>query len=82
MITPNIVIGSTAFICIVLALVFYLNNRKQLRTNLTDVSTLERDIKLHRRQLELRAKGLDNYDFLKYNLNEALIVQMEIILTV
>jgi hypothetical protein len=33
---------------------------------------------LNREQLEKRRKGLDGYDFLKYNLSEALITQSNI----
>jgi len=35
-------------------------------------------ISIHHLQLQRRKLGLDRYDFLKYNLSEALIIQPEI----
>ena len=43
-----------------------------------NVSALETAISTNKFQINIRNSNLNNYDFLKFNLNDALIVQPEI----
>ncbi len=42
------------------------------------IKFLKKQIHIHKSQIQKREKGLQNYDFLKYNLKESLLVQPEI----
>lgn len=70
-------IGCSALMMI---LFFYFQNKK-LQKEFSEATTkLNHQITKNKRQIFLRYKNLSNYDFLMYNLNDALIVQPEIIL--
>lgn len=58
---------------------FFLRKNKLLRTeHLQAVSALQDVIKINREQIFFRSEMLDRYHFLKYNLEEALLIQKEI----
>ncbi len=57
---------------------FYSENRKLKRQHFQQELDLTKQISLCKEQIFRREGGLHNYDFLKYNLSEALIIQSEI----
>ena len=57
---------------------FYSENRKLKRLHFQNELDLIRQISLCKEQIFRREGALHNYDFLKYNLSEALIIQSEI----
>lgn len=75
--------GITIFLWLaVLSIVCFIwlerKKRKLEQNHRKRASFIQRNIYLNINQIELRKSGLDKYDFLSYNLNEALIVQNEI----
>ncbi len=67
-----------ALVCLVVVSLFRKNNR-ELQSDFSEkVARLEDRIQLNEGQITIRDKGLNRYDFLKYNLGEALVVQPEI----
>jgi len=59
-------------------LYFQNKNQKSVKAHLQQLNLLEQHIYTNKNQISIRNKGLQQYNFLKYNLNEALIVQKEI----
>lgn len=59
-------------------LYFFLKSRRQSRQHQLGLMVLNDTIGLHRKQIGERHKALNKYDFLKYNLTEALKVQLQI----
>ncbi len=73
-----ITIAVLALVCLVVVSLFRKNNR-ELRAGFSEkVARWEDRIRVNERQILTRDKGLNRYDFLKYNLGEALVVQPEI----
>lgn len=62
----------------VIWIVFLSINRKIESKFVLKIEELQGSIGLHTRQIQHRDEGLDRYNFLKYNLDEALRVQSEI----
>ena len=58
---------------------FYGFNKKMRQQHAEGLLVLENGIGRHRRQILFRSSGLDLYDFQKYNLNDALLPQPEIV---
>ena len=59
--------------------VWYFTGKNELvRIHNQNILNLENAIFNNRRQLNFRNTSLNRYDFLKYNLDEALVVQREI----
>mgnify|MGYP001824311047 CR=1 FL=1 len=56
---------------------YYKNKENRMKFELRKAKIIQK-LGLNREQLEKRRKGLDGYDFLKYNLSEALITQSNI----
>jgi hypothetical protein len=55
------------------------NKNREIRTIYTETMTeLNTQMEINQKQLHTRSMGLNRYDFLKYNLLEALVVQSEI----
>lgn len=73
-----ITMASMALACLVMVSLFRKNNR-ELRIGFSEkMSQWEENLKVHQQQIKIRTKGLDRYDFQKYNLGESLVVQSEI----
>ncbi|MFC7356748.1 hypothetical protein ACFQO1_03540 [Jejudonia soesokkakensis] len=58
--------------------VFYVQNRKLKMNHGIAVTFLKKHILKHRSEVRFRQKNLDTYDFLEYNLSQALVVQNDI----
>lgn len=63
-----------------IALWFYNENNAIGRLHEQTISELERAIYKNRNQIRLRNSYLGRYNFLKYNLGEALVIQSEIVI--
>ncbi len=59
---------------------FFQKKRKLESVHNKYVEKLENFILLHKNQITYREKGFNRYHFLKYNLDDALVVQPEIVL--
>ncbi len=60
-------------------MVWFLKERKSIsQSHNESISELETAIFHNRYQINFRNANLNNYDFLKFNLNDALIIQPEI----
>lgn len=57
---------------------FRIKNRKITRDFTEAALAMEISLQKHTKQIEVREQGLNRYDFMKYNLNEALIIQPKI----
>lgn len=65
-------------ICILLILIYVRIHRKELLLFLLRMKELTSLIEQHKSQLRIRDTYLNHYNFLKYNLKEALKVQINI----
>lgn len=66
---------------IVALLLWFLSIKKAMNLLHTEnVSVLKRAISHNRHQIDIRKYNLGTYDFLKYNLQDALVVQPNILL--
>ncbi len=79
-------IFSQALVLLILLLIlaismgyFYVENKKIRRDHSEIMGVLKKSINLHHSQIHFRNAGLQKYDFTKYNLSEALLLQPEII---
>ena len=59
-------------------LYFFLKNRQIYKVHGQRVLNLSEEFAVNKHQIFTRKKGLNSYNFIKYNLSEALIVQPEI----
>lgn len=57
---------------------FYMKNRDLKYKHLQEINLISNAVLIHEKQIKNRDRGLCNYDFLKYNLNESLKVQPDI----
>ena len=78
MITPVLILVFILIVCALLFVSFNLRNRRLTDEFSTRTIELKRNLMLNELQIGRRSKQLDRYDFLRYNLDEALLVQMEI----
>ncbi|MBZ0328357.1 MAG: hypothetical protein K8F54_12170 [Altibacter sp.] len=69
------------FIGLVTGLLFYFfqQNKKIAANHVQQQYALQAEIALHTSQVNFRSKSLDKYHFLMYNLEEALVVQPEVL---
>lgn len=70
-----------AAIVLILALIwllFYRKNKRLTAVHRDQTDSLKIEVSLHQSQIEFRQESLNRYDFLRYNIKEALIVQQEI----
>lgn len=58
----------------------YFENRKLSNNHNENINSLEKEISFNNFQMNLRNISLKRYDFLRFNIDEALIIQKEIIL--
>lgn len=65
---------------IILLLWFARDNKRILQKHIEKIKTMERTISNHRFQIKKRAQALGLYNYQKYNLDDALLIQPEIIL--
>lgn len=61
-----------------LILWFFKTKKTMFRIHNQNILDLESNISKNRFQINFRNDSLNKYDFLKFNLNEALVVQFEI----
>lgn len=61
-----------------IVVLFYEKNRLIKINHKMEMVSINEAINLHKTQISLRNNGLNNYDFIKYNLKESLVVQSEI----
>ena len=66
------------FVGVFLWLLFRNKNQKIRGVYAEKISHLYNQLEAHNAQINIRSIGLNRYDFLKYNLLEALVVQSEI----
>ena len=68
------------FVCLLLGMIqyFYIKNRSLKLDHLQRTQIISQAVLVHKTQIKFREKGLLNYNFLKYNLDESLKVQSEI----
>jgi len=60
-------------------MLFYFKKTREIKqTHIQRIQGIQQSILIHKTQLNFRKKGLLQYNFLKYNLNESLKVQPEI----
>jgi len=74
----EITLGLVFSIGMFLWLIFKNKNLKMKGVYTEKLADLNTQLKNHRKQINTRSIGLNRYDFLKYNLLEALVVQPEI----
>lgn len=79
-------IFSQALVLVILLLIlvislgyFYMKNKKIRQNHSGIIVALKNAIRLHQSQIHFRSTNLQKYDFTKYNLSEALLLQPEII---
>lgn len=61
-----------------IVLIFFRKNKEIKQKHIQKTHVISQSISLHKTQLKFRDKGLLQYNFLKYNLDESLKVQFEI----
>ncbi|WP_028376487.1 hypothetical protein [Leeuwenhoekiella sp. MAR_2009_132] len=61
-------------------LYFQFSKQKKTAVYCSKIKLLNARLELNKSQREIRKEGLMNYDFLRYNLKESLILQNEILL--
>jgi len=66
-------------ISMLLVFFFARSNSNMLRQHRVRIRSLSNSVALERSQINFRENRLNRYDFLRYNLNEALVVQPEIL---
>ena len=59
-------------------LFFFKRNQELRKAHLQKVQLFNQSISLHKTQMRCREKGLLQYHYLEYNLDESLLVQSEI----
>ena len=62
----------------VIILFFYHKNQGIKKVHRQKLQYIHQSISLHKNQIKSREKGLTNYNFLKFNLEESLRVQADI----
>jgi lipopolysaccharide export system protein LptC len=67
-------------VMIVVVYYFHKQNRAEQELHMQNLAHFQKSITQHQNQIVKRSQGLMTYDFLKYNLSEALLVQPEIVL--
>ena len=78
MVSYFFIIGIVALLMLGSLVYFYVENKRiRFRYLQNEIRFIEA-FDLHSKQIHRRKKGLNTYDFLKYNLSEALIIQPEI----
>ncbi|WP_114491988.1 hypothetical protein [Candidatus Ulvibacter alkanivorans] len=66
-------------ISLLLVFFFARSYSNMLRQHRVRIRSLSNSVALERSQINFRENRLNQYDFLRYNLNEALVVQPEIL---
>lgn len=62
-----------------LALFYFSKENKKLASKHSEsINTLQTDINCNKKQIAIRNNGLNKYQFLKHNLDEALVLQPKI----
>ena len=78
MISPFFIISIIALLMVSTLFYFYFENKKiRLGYLKKEIGYIEA-FDLHKKQILFRKNGLNTYDFMKYNLSEALIIQSEV----
>jgi len=74
----EITLGLVFSIGLFLWLLFRNKNRKIQGIYAEKMTALNVQLEINKKQLHIRSMGLNRYDFLKYNLLDALVIQSEI----
>jgi len=72
------VISLSVILIIIIGVFFYISNAKIKREHIFILEVLKKRITLNEQQISKRENSLSNYNFLKYNLSSALIIQPSI----
>ncbi|RDK89239.1 hypothetical protein C8D94_1011122 [Marinirhabdus gelatinilytica] len=72
------VLGVVFFLCAVSVIIFRIQRKRLHHLHLGSVRSLEGAISKNQGQIRLRSDTLKNYDFLRQNISEVLMVQKEI----
>lgn len=76
---PQTVIAVVLLLSIIGIAIWFYNGRNAMgRIHTQTISELERAICTNQNQISFRSSHLNTYDFQKYNLREALVIQPEI----
>ena len=78
MISHLLIIAIVSLIMVGVLIYFYAENKKLRLGYLRKETGFIEAFDVHNKQIQLRNKGLNTYDFLNYNLSEALIIQPDI----
>lgn len=73
-----IIVLSVVLAILFLWLYFKINTIKINKSYVNKVVKMEQEIRMHKSQIFHRQQALNRYDFLKYNISEALLIQFEI----
>lgn len=74
----EITLGLVFSIGLFLWLMFRNKNQKMSGIYSEKMTLLTTRLEIHKKQIHIRSTGLNRYDFLKYNLLDALVIQSEI----
>jgi len=74
----EITLGLVFSVGLFLWLLFRIKNRKIQVIYAEKMTALNDQLEINKNQLHIRSMGLNRYDFLKYNLLDALVIQSEI----
>jgi len=74
----EITLGLVFSVGLFLWLIFRNKNQKIQVVYGEKIAQLNTQLEINKKQLHRRSTGLDRYDFLKYNLLDALVIQSEI----
>lgn len=76
---PQTIIIVLLIICLCgISCFFFIDKMKQKKIHKMKIAALSQEFTIHSDQIRFRRKNLDCYNFLKFNLNDALIIQPEI----
>ncbi len=78
MLSPVVIVVAVLLVCAAMTVSFYVENKRIAERSNTIVLARRNKIERHRAQIAERELGLNRYDLLKYNLDDALIIQKEI----
>lgn len=74
----EITLGLVFSVGLFLWLIFRNKNQKIQRIYAEKLTKLNTQLEINKKQIHKRSMGLDRYDFLRYNLFDALVIQSEI----
>ncbi len=76
--TLQIIALSVVLLFAFLGLYYKIRKNTDSKIHTVKLMQIEREILKHKSQIYRRHQSLNNYDFLKYNISEALVVQLDV----